>query len=335
MANTLVEDEKLSTDSLKKGIMKTIIYNSPLIPDLPFITINGNSYLYNLETTEAAADWYTVGDTWVEGTPVWAQRSVALKVLGGDADVDSFIQQTRKDQDVEAAIIELKSKAIAYKFDRDSILGGTTAAVDSKAMTGLMLLLAHCETNTATLGTDWDAPNNSQIIGGYSTSGNLTLPMLDELIDAVKVKPVHCLLMSKAMRRKINSLARATGSFLRETHDQFGRFIVEYNGIPIVVSDRIPDNIQDGTTSTYVTTISSYDATKTRASAYDNGVIFAIHFGEDGLCGVQNAGIQVEPIGSLETKDAKRTRIKWYCNLALFNTKAIAGLVNVSYATMS
>jgi len=316
--------------------MQTIIYNSPLLPNLPFITINGNSYLYNLETTEAAADWYTVGDTWVEGAPVWDQRSVALKVLGGDADVDSFIQQTRKDQDVEAGIIELKSKAIAYKFDVDSILGQTTSTKDTKAMTGLMLLLAHCETNTATLTTDWDGPNNSQIILGSSAASTapvtLTLAKLDELIDAVKVMPVDCLLMSKAMRRKVNALAYASGSALvTQPRDEFGRFIQMYNGIPIIVSDRVPDNIINGTTSTRAIAISSYVQATARTTGTTGGVIFAIHFGEDGLCGVQNAGIQVESIGKLETKDAMRTRIKWYCNLALFNTKAIAGLASIKY----
>ena len=330
MANTMVELEKLSTDKMKKGIMKTIIFNSPLIPNLPFINIEGNSYLYNLETAEAAADWYTVGSTWAEGTPAWDQRSVALKILGGDADTDSFIQQTRKDQDVEAAIIELKSKAIAYKFDKDSIVGGTTSQVDANSMTGLILLLAHCQTNTSTLTTDWDADDNASIVAANPTSATLTLAMLDEVIDLVKVKPVDILLMSKAMRRKVTSLARASGSSpLRETHDNFGRWITDFNGIPIVVSDRVPDNLPDG--SAGIVTLTTYDQTTSRTDSTDNGVIFAIHFGEDGVSGVQNEGIQVEPLGALETKDAKRTRIKWYCNLALFNTRGLAGIINVKY----
>lgn len=334
MANTMVDLEKLSTDTLKKGVMKTIIYNSPLIPNLPFITITGNSYAFNLETVEAASDWYSVGSTWTEGTPEWDQRSVALKILGGDADADTFIQETRKDQDVEAAIIELKSKAIAYRFDEESILGTTTSLsrhASTKVMQGLLYLVANCETNTSTRTTDWDPPNNDSLVSQTSTSGTLTLPLLDEVIDAVKVKPVHVLLMSKAMRRKVSALARASGSVLRETHDEFGRFVTAYNGIPIIVSDRVPDNIQDGTTSTEVVTLTSYTPTTTRASGYDNGVIFALHFGEDGLCGVQNQGIQTEYLGTLETKDAKRTRIKWYCNLEIFNPRAIAALVNVKY----
>jgi hypothetical protein len=37
----------------------------------------------------------------------------------------------------------------------------------------------------------------------------------------------------------------------------------------------------------------------------------------------------VERVGSLETKDATRTRIKWYTSLALFNTVKLANLIGV------
>jgi hypothetical protein len=39
--------------------------------------------------------------------------------------------------------------------------------------------------------------------------------------------------------------------------------------------------------------------------------------------------LQVETIGSLETKDATRTRVKWYVSTALFNTIKVAKLIGV------
>jgi hypothetical protein len=39
--------------------------------------------------------------------------------------------------------------------------------------------------------------------------------------------------------------------------------------------------------------------------------------------------VTVRP-GELETKDATRTRLKWYCGLALFNTLGAAKLVEIS-----
>jgi hypothetical protein len=52
--------------------------------------------------------------------------------------------------------------------------------------------------------------------------------------------------------------------------------------------------------------------------------------GEGGLVGLTSpGGLQVERVGSLETKDATRTRIKWYSSLALFNAVKLANLTGV------
>ena len=48
-----------------------------------------------------------------------------------------------------------------------------------------------------------------------------------------------------------------------------------------------------------------------------------------GLYGGENAGIVVENIGTVQNKDAVRTRVKWYCSLANKHDKAIAALTNV------
>ena len=43
--------------------------------------------------------------------------------------------------------------------------------------------------------------------------------------------------------------------------------------------------------------------------------IYAVKFGRQGLMGLENGGVQVERVGELETKDATRTRVNWYCGL--------------------
>jgi hypothetical protein len=327
--NSFVEYEYLETDALKKGIAKTIINVSPFLRAMPFQTITGNNLLYNMELTEAAAQFYQVGEQWVEGAPDWEQRSTELAILGGDADVDSFIQQTRKAQDVQAAVIELKAKAIAYAFERHAIFGRTTANADyssAKSFKGLIRILAECESSTT---TDLDAPNNTQVIAAGATNAVLTIDMLDELIDAVRPKPTH-LIMNRALRRKLNSLARAAGSNLTHDKDELGYFVERYGEYPIVIDDNIPNNILDASSS--VLTIASHDPTTTRANTYESSMIFAVRMGEDGLCGLTNGMIQTENIGKLETKDAVRTRIKFYCGMALFNKRAAAVLANVKFA---
>ena len=50
-----------------------------------------------------AASFYDVGDTWTEATPTFTTVTAALKIMGGDADVDNFLQATYADpNDIEA-----------------------------------------------------------------------------------------------------------------------------------------------------------------------------------------------------------------------------------------
>ena len=91
----LVEASKLSNDVLLQGIIETIIKDSPILQQMPFIQIVGNSLKYNRESVLPTVNFYDVGDTWVESTPEFEQVSAALKILGGDADVDNFLARTR------------------------------------------------------------------------------------------------------------------------------------------------------------------------------------------------------------------------------------------------
>ena len=69
---------------------------------------------------------------------------------------------------------------------------------------------------------------------------------------------------------------------------------------------------------------------ETDITGSDCSAIYAVQFGEGALSGLTNPGfLQVEPIGSLENKDASRTRVKWYCSLALFSSVKAAALIGV------
>lgn len=325
MAITLTQAGYLATDAIKKGIINTMVMQSPLLARLPFITISGNAHKYNLKATRSNVEFYVPNETIVETTPTWAQRSIELAEMIVDADVDKFLAQVRSsEQDLKAAVLEQAAIDAKDKFEKAGIMGYTTDESSTKQPKGLMRLIAECESATT---ADWDGPNNSQAVAGYETSGELTLALLDELIDAVKPGSPDALIMSRRIRRKVNTLARASGTNLRVMQDQWGKFIAIYNEIPILICDWIPDCIPDA--AAYVTTIATMDYDKTRASGFDNSVIFAVKFGEQGLCGVQNGGLTVEDIGTLETKDATRTRIKWYFGFANFSKMSIAALTNI------
>jgi len=304
MALTLAEASKLSNDMLLQGVVETIVKDSPILQHLPFIEIVGNGLTYNQEKTLPSIDFYDVGDTWAESTPTFEQITANLKIMGGDADVDNFLKATRSNvQDLETAVIELKAKALRDKFEDSFIYGDSSQ--NAKQFDGLRVLI---DTTTA----------SEQVIAMGDTGATLTLDKLDELIDAVKGGKPDMLLMSRRSRRKINALVRAAGGMMDTDRDTWGNFIQLWDGVPIGVNDWILD--------THVLV----DGLETATTGGTCSTIYAIQFGEGALCGLTSPGfLQVEPIGSLENKDASRTRVKWYVSLALFSSIKAAALIGV------
>ena len=283
MALTLSEWEKLSNDVLLQGVVETIVKDSPTLQVLPFIDIVGNGLTYNVENALMAAAWHAPGDAWAgadENLPLGAQKTATLTILGGDADVDRFIQQTRSNiQDIEAATVELKAKALRHAWE-DCFINGD----------GL---------NNKFEGIDKLCQTSAQTVDGAGNA--LNLDQIDELVDLVKGGKPNILLMSRRTRRDLNKLMRATGSGVEVGQDEFGNFVEYYDGIRVGINDWISDTQEYGASSVYSS-------------------IFAFQVGEGGLCGCHNGGIQVEHIGALEGKDATRIRLKWYVSLCLFST---------------
>jgi len=304
MALTLDEAAKLSNDMLLQGVVETIVKDSPVLQQMPFIEIVGNVMTYNQEKTLPTIDFYDVGDSWSESTPTFEQKIATLKIMGGDADVDNFLKATRSNiQDLEAAVVELKAKALRDKFEETFIYGDSS--VNAKQFDGLRKLV-----DTGTAG--------DQVIAMSDTGATLTLAKLDELIDAVKGGKPDVLLMSRRSRRKINALVRAAGGMIETDRDRWGNFVQLWDGIPIGVNDWILD------------THTLSGGVETATTGGTCSTVYAFQMGEGALCGLTGPGhLTVEPIGSLETKDASRTRIKWYCSLALFSSIKSAALIGV------
>jgi len=293
MALTLAEAAKLSNDILLSGVVETIIKDSPILQRMPFIEIVGNGLTYNRENAAPTAAFFDVGDTWTESTPTFTQLTVTLKIMGGDADIDNFLIATRSNlQDLEAAVVQLKAKAVRQLFETTFVTGDV--AGNPKSFDGLDKLT--------------DA---GQSISMGANGGSLTLDKLDELVDQVKGGKPEMLLMSRRSRRIVNKLARNSGSLLETDRDEFGTMLTFYDGIPIGVSDYISDAQTVGTST-------------------DCSTVYAFQVGEGALSGLTApGGLAIERVGSLETKDASRTRIKWYSSLALFNALKLARLTGV------
>lgn len=121
MAMTKAEAAKLTHDLMLRGVIETVVKESQLLRWLPFMEVSGTAVTYNREASMPAASYYDVGDTWSEATPTFAQVTAALKILGGDADVDNFLQATYADpNDVEAEVIASRAKSVAHKFSEEN-----------------------------------------------------------------------------------------------------------------------------------------------------------------------------------------------------------------------
>ena len=309
MAFTLAESAELSQNMLVKGIVEELIKTSPLMSKLPFVELVGNALAINREDEDlpGSVSFRGVGSTWTESTAQFDQVTHALTVLGGDADVDNFIQKTRSNiNDQMAAQVKVKSKLMAHAFDETVVYGDDTSTNEFDGLhvyTGSTGPQVHC--------------------GSSATGGALTIAKLDEAIDKCTAGRPDLLLCNKTVNRRLSQYLRTVGSYMTE-RDDWGNYFSMYNGVPIVTTDWI--------TQTETISENSYSA-KTGGACSS---AFVIHLGEmEGLVGLQNGGIQTEVWERLETKDASRTRIKWYVGLALYSTKALVRIDGITDAAVT
>lgn len=296
------EAEKLSNNMLERGVIEEIIDKEDLFAVLPFQKIEGKAYVYNREATLSEGDFIDpVNDTVPEGAATFTEVTTKLRVLAGDVDVDKFLDATMGDHNPQKAVqIAQKAKGLARKFRRTLALGDSS--VNTKEFDGVAQLCAADQVISA--GTDGNA---------------LSLSMLDELLDAVP-NGADVIMMRSGTIRAYRALLRSTGG-LEPAHvmmENFGRPMLTHNGVPIIVNDFLPGDEDQGT---------AVDSTCS---------IYAMRLNEaDGLhaiYGGQSAGIVLEDIGTVQNKDATRTRLKWYCGTALKSTKSLArvkGVTNV------
>lgn len=299
MALTLLEAEKYSTDVLRRGVIETFARNSVIFELLPFMEISGNSYAYNQEQTLPGIAFRGVNEAYVESAGIVNQASERLTILGGDVDVDRFLAQTRGNiNDLRAIQTEMKSKALALEWTRTFFKGDS--AKDANAFDGLEKRVS-----------------GKQIISAGTNGGQLTLAMLDELIDAVEGEP-DVLLMSKAMRRKVKALLQASTHYIESGEDSFGRPVATYGGIPIRVVET------DGAGAEIL------GFNEVQGTANNTASIYAVKFGADQyVSGLRNGSVDVRDLGEIDAKPVYRTRIEFYSGIAVFHPRAVARLKGI------
>jgi hypothetical protein len=299
MAVTLVQAAALSTNMLQRGVIQTFIDESPVLDRLPFMEIEGNAYQYTTESALPGIAFRAINAGYTESTGAVVNATVALKIFGGDADVDRFIVRTLGNINDQRAIqTRLKAKAAAIFFTLNFFEGDSATP---EQFDGLRKTLT-----------------GNQVVTAGANGATLTLAMLDDLISRVPGGP-DVIYAPQNSIAKINALVLATGGTVPIERDQYGKLVRIYAGIPLVD----PGYAADGTTA-----ILAFDETQGASSLTSS--LYAVKFGEqEYVSGLTNGGIDVYDLGELETKPAYRTRIESYMAIGIFNGKAAARLKGV------
>jgi len=301
MALTLVEAAKASSgDVVRSAIIELYARSSDILQVMPFENISGNALKYNREETLPGVGFRGVNEGYAESTGILNPVTESLVIAGGDLDVDKFILDTQGEE--RRAVQEaMKIKALSLRLTLSFLKGDTT--VNPKELSGLQARIT-----------------GDQLMSAGSTGGGaaLSLNKLDELIDQVD-NPTH-LIMNKAMRRRLTQAARnpSVGGYITYDIDAFGRRVAKYNDLPILIVDK--DN-ENSDILPFNEAASSGGATATS--------IYCVSFGDEGITGIQNGGIQARDLGELETKPCFRTRVEWYPGMAIYKGRAGARLRHV------
>ena len=312
MALTLVEAVKLAAnngETKRAAVIAMFAQASDILAQLPFKTIAGNAYAYNQEGVLPGVAFRGVNESYTASTGVINPQVEALRICGGDLDVDRFIVATQGVA-VRATHESMKAKALAAEIARVLIKGDSTS--DPREFDGFQVRCV----------------GDQLIAAGTTDAGDaLSLAKLDELIDAV-ANPTH-LIMSKAMRRRLTTASRASavGGDIVFTVDEFGRTATSYNGLRILVpySDGggtemlafdEPGDVKDSNTGTTATSI------------------YAVNFADGMVSGIQNAPMDVRDLGELNDTPAFRTRVEWYAGLCVEHGRAVARLGGISNAAV-
>ena len=302
MAVTLAQAAALEADPVRRGALEEAVNVSLVWDRLPFENIQGNSFAYDKDKVLPGTGFRTVNEAYVESTGVINQDTERLVILGGDADVDQFIEKTMQSSRgvlmADQVRMKLESAQATYV---DAMFNGDVS-VDPKGFDGLRKRLVGSQV------IDSEAPANSE---GF-------LDELDELFGSVAGGPDVVYGPSQAIAR-LKSLGRKIGGADYINSEITGKREFTWNGVPFID----PGEHWSGRK------ILGYDTT-------NGGDLYAVKFatglGVSGVMGITNGGLNAYFLGELQEKPAIRTRIDFYTGLVVQGGKAAARLRAVKTA---
>lgn len=322
MAVTLAQAAVASQNDLQAGVLERFIIESPVLDRLPLKPIEGNAYAYNAEATLPGVEFRAVNAAYTESTGTVVQASETLTILGGDADVDTFIQATRSNlNDQLETQVKLKVKAASYKF-QDAFFNGDVA-VDANSFDGLKKRTVGAQVIPG--GT-----NGIPVVGNGTTDTQAFLDFIDAVLAAAGINGDNgALYMNDGIKARFGSAARRAG--LAETSlyelGPVSKRLESYRGTPILDpgvkldgSKILPQTETQGTS----TDCSSVYAVRFGDDEGDQAVTGLVNTNHEGANSIEEGVFAVKRLGEQQAKPAHRVRLEGFLGLAVFGGKAVA-----------
>jgi hypothetical protein len=297
------------------GVMMTFDRSAPLLRAMPIESIDGNAYAWTREVSTGTNAFRNVNEAYSESTGQSETRSVPLKIIGGDLDIDLALLQTMgsgiKPQKLEAKAADLAQR-IAYSMVKGATnaIGGATA--DPKGFDGLQTQYGGGFGSTAVVD---GGENASQIIANAGAADALSMRDLDIAILACE-RPTH-LILPRKMILNITGYLRNSSS-ITQAKSEYGEMVTTYNGLTMIPSDPLG-------------TISGLEPQAFNENNDSTCSIYVVSMSDTGLHLVQHrSGIQYRPQGELQTKPVDRTRVEWLCNIVAPHPRCVVRLYNIA-----
>jgi hypothetical protein len=309
MGLTLIEAAKYENRLEHLAVLKTFS-EGELLARLPFMNIAGSGLFYSAEQELPSVGFRAVNEGYTQSYGVVDQRAEAVHLFGGDVDVDRSIVDLMGPE-ARASQIEMKVRSMRLTLEATVINGDTSA--NPRAFDGLSKRLQ---------------PGDAMAIDNSAGAGVAGAPLdfdrLDELIDSVNAYGgSKVLVMSKAMRRQLNALARSTmgGGVYQTSTNSYGMTVHRYQDCDILTVDRDAQGVE----------VMGYD------EAGGTSSIYCCTFGDQGVTGLQGPfqgryGISVRDLGEVPDAPVFRTRVDWYVGFAVLHPRASGRLFNITPA---
>jgi hypothetical protein len=312
MAMTLAEAQAVSPDPRVPGVL-SVLNTSNVLNRTPFESISGGAFTYNQEATLPAAAFRAVNAGYTESTGTFTTATESLVILGGEYVVDRFLERTRSGGigSLVAEQRDMKARSVQAKWS-DAFFNGDTA-VDANSFNGLKKRL--------TGGQVLSSGTNGAAINTDANSRTAFFNQLDNLL--ALVPGANAIYANRQVIAQIRIAFRNATINNMTTDDLTGRpvEVPTWQGIPILDAGNKADQTQ------------ILPQTETQGTSVNASSIYAVRYtdnlGEQGVIGLTNGGLQVDPPRELETKPAILGRIEFYCGLALLGPAPAARLTGV------